>query len=194
VNLGLSEDRRSSDLQKRMETLGIILSVPVAFIASLVYCFLLTRLVVRFETLRRFMWRVSAGVLMALVCEIVLLIALGAVRARGSLGPGFYVAHLLLFFLGTPALANVLLLRDRPNRRIRWYLAVPLCTAFAFGLVLLQYGVSEALHGVDGVGGPFNSQEARSRISDRVDPRSIHPWHQPNLDRACRTPSSSGNP
>jgi len=140
-----------------MEVFGIILSVPVAFVASLVYCFLLTRVVVGAETLRRVMWLVSVGVLIAFGVEVILLLGLGAVRARGLLGPGFYVGHVILFFLGTPALANVLILRKRPKRLVRWYFAVPLCTVFAFILVLLQYGVSEALYGVDGDNGPFST-------------------------------------
>jgi hypothetical protein len=30
------------------------------------------------------------------------------------------------------------------------------CTLFAFSLVLLQYGVSEALYGIDGTQGPYS--------------------------------------
>jgi hypothetical protein len=75
--------------------------------------------------------------------EVVLLVALGAIRSRATIGPAFYVIHVALFFLGTPALVNVLLLR-KPTGFIRWYWAVPACTLFAFLLVLLQYGVSEA--------------------------------------------------
>jgi hypothetical protein len=140
-----------------MEIFGIILSVPVAFVASVVYCFLLARVVVRVETLRRMLWFVSIGVLVAFGVEVILLLTLGAVRARGLLGPGFYVGHVILFFLGTPALANVLVLRKRPKRLVQWYLAVPLCTVFALALVLLQYGVSEALYGIDGDDGPFST-------------------------------------
>ena len=142
-----------------MEVFGIILSVPAAFVASLVYCFLLARFVVRVEMLRRTMWLLSVGLLIAFGVEVVLLLTLGAVRARGLLGPGFSVGHVMLFFLGTPALANVLILRKRPKRLVRWYLAVPLCTVFALVLVLLQYGVSEALYGVDGDNGPFSSAQ-----------------------------------
>lgn len=146
-----------------MEVFGIILSIPVAFVASLVYCFLLTTVVVRVETLRRVMWLVSVGVLIAFGVEVVLLLVLGAVRARGLLGPSFYVGHVILFFLGTPALANVLILRTRPKRLARWYLAVPLCTVFAFALVLLQYGVSEALYGIEGDDGPFSTGQVLDR-------------------------------
>ena len=87
---------------------------------------------------------------------MVLLATIGAVRSRGAIGPAFYAVHIALFFLGTPALANALVLRKRGGMR-RWYWAVPACTLFAFALVLLQYGVSEALYGIDGMDGPFSN-------------------------------------
>lgn len=140
-----------------MEVFGILFSIPVSFVASLVYCFLLTKFVVRQQTLSRLMWHVSVAVLIAFGAEILLLSTLGAIRARGLLGPGFYVGHVVLFFLGTPALANVLLLRRRPKRSVPWYVAVPFCVVFALVLVLLQYAVSEALYGIDGDNGPFST-------------------------------------
>jgi hypothetical protein len=78
-----------------------------------------------------------------------MLATLGAVRSQAFLGPAFYVAHLSIFFFGTPALANVLLLRKRGPIVRRRFIAALLCTAFALGLVLLQYGVSEALYGIE---------------------------------------------
>src|SRR5918995_6046106 len=94
------------------------------------------------------------SILIAFVIELLLLATLGAIRARAMLGPGFYAAHVLLFFVSTPALANALILRKRTGLVGRWYVAVPLCTLFALFLVLLQYGVSEALYGIDGGDGP----------------------------------------
>ena len=139
-----------------MEVLGIALSVPVAFAACLVYCFLLARIVIHLDRLRRALWAASAFVLLAVAVEVALLATLGAVRSRAIIGPAFYVGHVALFFLGPPALGNLLVLWP-PRGMVRWYWAVPLCTLLAFGLVLLQYGVSDALFGVDGMGGPFSS-------------------------------------
>lgn len=140
-----------------MEIFGIILSLPVSFVASVVYCFLLARFIVRLETLTRLMFLASAAILIAFAGEVILLLTIGPVRARGLLGSGFYVGHLIVFFLGTPALANVLILRWGAKRRVPWYAAVPFCTVFAFVLVLLQYSVSEALYGIDGDDGPFST-------------------------------------
>lgn len=132
-----------------MELFGIAQSVPIAFVFSALYCFLLERVVCRHERLSRWLRLVSGFVLGLLAVEIVLLIARGAVRSRDLLGPGFYVAHLVVFFLGTPALANLLVLRPRRGSLASWYVATVLCTVSAFFLVLLQYTVSESLFGID---------------------------------------------
>ena len=139
-----------------MELFGIIFSVPVAFVASTIYCFFLAQFVAPYEPARHGFWRMGAFVLLAFVLEVLLLVTLGAVRTRAVIGPAFYPAHLLLFFTGTPALANVLVLRRHSARARPWYFAIPVCTAFAFVLVLLQYAVSEALYGVEGEGGLYS--------------------------------------
>jgi hypothetical protein len=100
--------------------------------------------------------------------EVVLLTSLGSVRSRGIIGPAFYVAYLFFFFLGTPALANLLVLRRRGGSSAKWYLAPILCAAFAFLSVLLQYGVSEALYGINGDDGPYSRPQATSVPSDNL--------------------------
>ena len=139
-----------------MELFGIVFSIPVAFVMSMSYCALLAKVVSRFEPLRRFLYIASLCVLALFLIELIMLVSIGAVRSRAVVGPGFYVAHLALFFLGTPALANTLVLRVRTGPLGKWYVAGVLCTVFAVFLVLLQYGVSEALYGVDGTNGPYS--------------------------------------
>ena len=139
-----------------MELFGIVLSIPVAFVASMVYCLLLAKVVSRFDLLSHSLRLASYGVLSLFALEIVLLLTLGAVRSRGLIGPAFYVTHLVLFFLCTPALANVFVLRPARGVLSRWYIAGALCTIFAFCLVLLQYGVSESLYGINGDDGPYS--------------------------------------
>ena len=139
-----------------MELFGIVFSIPVAFVMSMVYCALLAHSIRRFESLRRWLYAASLVLLAGFLAEVVLHATLGAVGSRAVVGPAFYVAHVVFFFLGTPALANVLLLRKRGQIVRRWYIAGILCTGFAFCLVLLQYGVSEALYGVDGTNGPYS--------------------------------------
>jgi hypothetical protein len=139
-----------------MELFGIALSIPVAFVASMLYCLFLTRVVVNFERPSRWLRFTSLLVLALFAAELALLVSLGSVRSRGLLGPSFYVAHVIFFFLGAPALANLLVLRPRRGFFAKWYVAGALCTVFAFFLVLLQYTVSESLYGIDGDNGPYS--------------------------------------
>ena len=132
-----------------MELFGIALSVPIAFVMSMIYCAILAYALRQIELIRRWLYTVSIVILLGFITEVVLLVTLGAVGSRGLIGPAFYVAHLVFFFFGTPALANVLVLRKRGPLVRKWYLAGAICTVFAFCLVLLQYGVSEALYGID---------------------------------------------
>jgi hypothetical protein len=144
-----------------MELLSIVLSIPLAFVSSMLYCLFLARVLLRFERVSRWLRIVSRIVMASFAAEIILLVTLGPVRSRGLLGPGFYIAHVILFFLSTPALANLLVLRPRPGAVGTWYVAGTICTAFAFFLVLLQYTVSESLFGIDGENGPYSQVVTR---------------------------------
>jgi hypothetical protein len=148
-----------------MEIFGIFFSIPVALVASTLYCLYLTRVVSQRASASRWLRRASYFVLFFFVIEVALLIISGAVRSRVVIGSSFYVGHLIIFFLGTPALANLLVLRSGRGFFGKWYVAAVLCTIFAFSLVILQYAVSEALYGIDGENGPFSSQVSQ-QISD----------------------------
>jgi hypothetical protein len=103
----------------------------------------------KYEQPSRWLRVTSCLVLASFAGELALLVSLGSVRSRSLLGPGFYVAHVILFFLGPPALANLLVLRAQNGFFAKWYVAGALCTVFAFFLVLLQYTVSESLYGIE---------------------------------------------
>ena len=106
---------------------------------------------------------------MFLVASVVLLAAIlvewaflglrGAVGTRTAIGPAYYAAHILIFFLGTPALINALVLPNTSKWHARWWFALPLCTVLAFVLVVQQYAVSEALYGIEGGDGPFSEAD-----------------------------------
>jgi len=142
-----------------MELLGIVLAVPVAFVASMLYCLVLAKVMSKRIAFSQLVRRASYVLLSLFLVEILLLVTIGAVRSRGLLGPGFYVAHLVFFFLCTPALANILVLQQKRAIVGRWWVAGLICAAFAFGLVMLQVGVSEALYGVDGNDGPYSTTQ-----------------------------------
>lgn len=139
-----------------MELLGIALSFPVALVASALYCLFLGRVVSKSEKSARWLRLGSYLILGLLGVEVVLLVTLGAVRSRALLGPSFYVAHLIFFFAASPALANLLVLRNKGGSFTKWYVAAVLCAVLAFFLVLLQYSVSESLYGIDGNNGPYS--------------------------------------
>jgi hypothetical protein len=139
-----------------MELFGILFSIPVAFVMSMVYCAILAHTIRQYALLRGLLYTSSLIVLFIFVCEVVLLATLGTVDSRALVGPSFYVAHLISFVLGTPALANVLLLCSQGPFLRCWYLAGVVCAFFAFGLVLLQYSVFEALYVIDGTNGPYS--------------------------------------
>jgi hypothetical protein len=139
-----------------MEIFGIVLSLPSAFILTALYRVLLLKAASRFRWIATIFRPASYVVLGLFAAEVTLLMMFGAVRSRGLMGPIFYVGHLVVFFLGGPALANLLVLRTPSSEVPKWYVVVSLCTLFAFILVLLQYDVSEKLYGIDGNGGPYS--------------------------------------
>lgn len=87
----------------------------------------------------------STTILGLFATEILLLATIGAMRSQEIIGSVFYTLHLLIFFLGVPSLANVLVFQAR----LRTTFTIALCTAFAFVLVLLQYGITETLYGIE---------------------------------------------
>ena len=138
-----------------MEIFGIVLSVPVAFVASSVYSFVVRWLTSRLPWLAKPALVASIAVLVSLVIEWCLLGVVGAVRSREIIGPIFHPLHLAVFFLSVPALANILVLRKPGSGFWRSMMVGLFCTALALPVVLTQIAVSEALYGIDGSGGPF---------------------------------------
>lgn len=136
-----------------MELFGLILSIPGAFLASVLYRYLLLIALSRWPRIAPVLNVASWFVLAVILVEWVLLLLRGAVETRMLVGPVFYPAHLITFVLGTPALINVLIL---PCPTARWFRTVPLATVLAFILVVQQYAVFEALYGIDGEDGRFS--------------------------------------
>lgn len=139
-----------------MECFAILLSLPGGICVGLAYSLILDKIVSRLRRVATlFIWS-SYVVLTGLAIEVVLLQTLGTVGNRTLLGPGFCLAHLIVFVLGTPALANVLVLPRRIPFFSRWYVAGVLCGFLFTFLVIMQYVVFEALYGIDGHNGPYS--------------------------------------
>ena len=133
-----------------------MLPVPGAFLASAVYRWLLLIVNERWPRVRRVLIAVSCGVLTGIIVEWGLLAFRGAVGARVLVGPAYYTSHVVLFFLGCPALMNILVLTNPSRWYARRWLTLTLSTMLAFVLVFQQYAVFEALYGIDGVDGPYS--------------------------------------
>jgi hypothetical protein len=81
-----------------MELFGIVLSIPGGFVLSMIYCFVLRRVISRFDQVN-LAFRVGSYIVLALFgLEVVFLSTWGAVRSRGIFGPGFYGVHSLCLF------------------------------------------------------------------------------------------------
>jgi hypothetical protein len=139
-----------------MEMFGILFSMPAAFVASITYGAILRRLSLP-ALLRQAATWASAGILGALVAEWTLLATIGTVASRAALGPAFYVVHIAIFFLAVPSLVNLLVLKGGDTVLGWWVTVGVLSGMLALPLVLTQYGVSEALYGIDGQGGPYGA-------------------------------------
>jgi hypothetical protein len=136
-----------------MELFGMAASIPGTFVLIALYRLVILRVAGRFHGLIAVLRPASYVVLGLFVVELTLLATLGAVRSRALFGPVFITGHMIVFLLGTPALANVFLLRRTVPK---WYVVSSLCSVLAFFLVLLEYHVSEQLFGIDGIGGPYS--------------------------------------
>ncbi len=134
-----------------MELFGILFSLPAAFISSVAYRALLLAIVGKVPWIGAVFRPASIAVLTMVAVELILVLSLGAVRLGTLVGPQFEGLHFAIFLLGTPALANLLVLRGRSHRPFGWGIVGSLCMLLALILVIMQYDVFESLHGVDGM-------------------------------------------
>lgn len=132
-----------------MEMFGIMFSLPVAFGSSAIYSFFLFRFVKPRARLSKTLMAASLMVLSFWLIELVSVVFFGGARLSVLIGPAFYITHLVLFFLAVPSLATVMVLQPASQFLARWYFAAAICTFFALIVVLLQYGVSEAIFGIE---------------------------------------------
>jgi hypothetical protein len=136
-----------------VELLGVAASLPGAFLLTALYTTILLRVARHLRWVALVFRPASYLVLGLFLLELILITTLGAVQSRTIIGPAFFAVHNAIFFLGTPALANILLLRERRPSR---FLVCSACAIFGFVLVLIGADVNEKLFGIDDVGGPFS--------------------------------------
>lgn len=149
-----------------MELFGLLFAVPVTLVTATVYCCLAVFVLGRLRALTRPVLFGSLVVVLCILAEIVLLGTLGATRAYARLFIGFTVIHEISFWLGPPAIANLLLLalfsRSHSRRLPKVALASLVCWLVCMGALLGNIAVDEAIVGVD-AGVPFYMTRPPSR-------------------------------
>jgi hypothetical protein len=138
-----------------MENFGIILSVPGAFIASILYSAILGKVTHKLPNLIRPLRVGSSAVLVAAVIETIATTIIGPTRLQEMTGNVYYPFHVVIFFLTLPALSGIMRLQNKYEKLTKWYSIGCFCAVVGLLIVLQQYVVSEAIFGVDGVGGPY---------------------------------------
>ena len=139
-----------------MELFGITFSLPVIFVTSALYSLVPKRIISRWLRTSRVFLVVSLVILGLLLADFICVVSIGTLTLRAFIGPAFYPIHFTLFFLAVPSLANVLQLQRGVPFFSKWYITALACTIFGLCVVLLQYGVSEALYGINGTQGPYS--------------------------------------
>lgn len=138
-----------------MESLGIALGILGGLVAAPIFCFLLVKRIAPLPRLSCLAFVVAAVSLVIYSVELVFVGVRGAIAARQLVGPVFFPVHALLTLSSAPALACVLLL-GRPNIAKWWPAVAAICWLVGVFSISYQYGVAEALYGIDGQGGPYS--------------------------------------
>ena len=140
-----------------MELFGLLIAAPVTLVTSIIYvCIVLA--VYRFLPVVGRVLVVGSIVLMALLAiELVILAAMGARGAYAHLGHAFTAIHFLSFFLGPPAVANLVFYfvsRRSAKKWVRFFSAALCCWISCMVALVGHIAVDEAVVGID-AGRPF---------------------------------------
>jgi hypothetical protein len=140
-----------------MELFGLLLAMPVTFVASFVYAALALALFSFLPVVARVLVSASLFVIALIVTELVLFAALGPKGTYAHLGHGFTALHFLGFLLGPPAVANLVFhvgCQWNLNRWLRFFSATGCCWITCMSALLGNIVVDEAIVGID-AGKPF---------------------------------------
>jgi len=138
-----------------MELFAIMLSFPMSFLCSTVYAVIINRITTRWSIFSTPLLWISFLILILLLFEVIAVILIGALDLREAIGRPYFPIHLFLFFLALPSAVNIMKLQRIAPLFTKWYVIGSVSAFLGLGIVLLQYAVSEALYGIDGMGGPY---------------------------------------
>ena len=140
-----------------MELFGIILSIPAAFIASIIYAFIIRKITIKLPLLILPLVWVSTFVLIIGFLEFCCLLVFGTLKLNETIGSLYCQIHTALFFLMLPAIATIMRLQNRFSILSKWYAIGSFCAVIGLCIVLQQYVVSEVLFGIDGTSGVYKN-------------------------------------
>ena len=132
-----------------MELYGIALSVPMSFVASIIYSLIVGKITSLWIFLSRPLIWISSLVLVLGVLEVVAVLTLGVVDLQDIVGTQYYRLHLTLFFLVSPSIVNIMKIQQAIPLFRKWYVIGTACSILTLCIVLLQYHVSESLFGIN---------------------------------------------
>jgi hypothetical protein len=138
-----------------VEGIAIALYLAGGLIAAPTFCLVLAKWIRQLPRLARLLWCFGLSISGLFVSDLILVAVVGSVRARELLGPGFPDIHAFVTLLAAPSVACAVLLGQR--NLARWWPAVAaFCWLVGAFAIFYQYGVMEALYGIDGIGGPYS--------------------------------------
>ncbi len=138
-----------------MESLAIALWIVGGLVAAPIFCFVLATFIRPRPTLARILFYPAVFGLCLFALDLLAVGLLGAVRSRQLIGPAFFPLHAFVTLMSAAFLAGSLLLGQRNFAR-RWLAVAAISWILGVFSIFYQYGVAEALYGIDGEGGPYS--------------------------------------
>lgn len=138
-----------------MESLAIALWIVGGLVAAPIFCFVLATFIRPRPTLARILFYPAVFGLCLFALDLLTVGLFGAVRSRQLMGPAFFPIHAFVTLMSAAFLAGSLLLGQRNFAR-RWLAVAAVSWMLGVFSIFYQYGVAEALYGIDGEGGPYS--------------------------------------
>ena len=138
-----------------MESIAIALWIVGGLVAAPIFCFVLATFIRPRPKLARFLFYPAAFGLCLFVLDLLAVGLFGAVRSRELMGVLFFPIHTFVTLMSAAFLAGSLLLGQR-NIAHRWLAVAVVSWMLGVFSIFYQYGVAEALYGIDGEGGPYS--------------------------------------
>jgi hypothetical protein len=138
-----------------VESLAIALWIVGGLVAAPIFCFVLATFIRPRPTLARILFYPAVFGLCLFALDLLTVGLFGAVRSRQLMGPAFFPIHAFVTLMSAAFFAGSLLLGQRNFAR-RWLAVAAVSWMLGVFSIFYQYGVAEALYGIDGEGGPYS--------------------------------------